>query len=191
MLELALDQGQAASCAEIVGLAEAGRVHLIAPAFSLAEPWEPLRRRHLDRRRLSDELDREFQQLTRTTGYAAMHEQLQGARALLVDSVSEEIKRLEQVQARLLSVCEIIPLGRDALAAAANERDMQRLSPQDSLVYASVLLHLTDSPTQECCFLNRNSKDFSKPDIVDELNRHACRLIPRFDHGVEYIRSRI
>ena len=42
----ALDKDRRRLAPEIVGLAEAGHVDLIAPAFSLAEPWEPLRRRH-------------------------------------------------------------------------------------------------------------------------------------------------
>ena len=61
------------------------------------------------------------------------------------------------------------------------------LSPQDALV--SVLSHLTRSAPAESCFPNRNSKDFDDPDIVDELKRHSCTLIPRFDDGLEHVRS--
>ena len=45
VLELALLQEQSASCEEILGLCEAGRVQLVVPAYSLAEPYETLVRR--------------------------------------------------------------------------------------------------------------------------------------------------
>ncbi len=38
-------------------------------------------------------------------------------------------------------------------------------------------------------FLNRNLKDFGYPEIVDELKRHNCTLIPSFDGALERIRS--
>jgi len=39
------------------------------------------------------------------------------------------------------------------------------------------------------CFLNRNYKDFSNPDIIDELNTYNCRTIFRFDQGLSFIKA--
>jgi hypothetical protein len=63
------------------------------------------------------------------------------------------------------------------------------LSPQDALVYASVVSHLRSSKPQQACFLNRNFKDFDSPDIVDALGQLNCRMIPSFAKGLDFIRA--
>ena len=52
VLELALLQEQHASCEDILRLCEAGRMQLVIPAYSLAEPYETLVRRHKQRQRI-------------------------------------------------------------------------------------------------------------------------------------------
>ena len=98
---------------------------------------------------------------------------------------------LQQVRARLLKTCEVVSLDTSTLAAATQYQIQHGLSPQDAIVYASVLSHLVRLAPAVGCFLNRNSKDFEDPDIIDELKRHKCTLIPRFDHGLEYVRSHL
>jgi hypothetical protein len=135
------------------------------------------------------DLDSELGQLTRTATYPQRLGGFQNLTALLIDSADEKTKRLEEVRARLLKTCEVISLEASTLTAAVRYQADHDLLPQDALVYASVLSHLTQSAPPQSCFLNRNSKDFDDPDIVDELKRHACKLIPRFDRGLEYVRS--
>ena len=189
VLELALVQEQQASCEEIVRLGEARKARLVIPAYSLVEPYETLVRRHRQRKQMKADLDKELGQLTRTATYSQRLGGFQSLTALLIDSADEEAKRLEEVRARLLNTCEVISLEASTLTAAARYQVDHDLSPQDALVYASVLSHLTQSAAPESCFLNRNSKDFDDPDIVDELKRHGCTLIPRFDDGLEYVRN--
>jgi len=62
------------------------------------------------------------------------------------------------------------------------------LSPQDAIVYASVVSDLA-SGTGRGCFLNRNTKDFDDPDIAQELWALGCKLLPRFDQGLDYMRA--
>lgn len=189
VLELALVQEQHASCEEIVCLSEAREVRLVVPAYSLVEPYETLVRRHRQRKQMKADLDTELGQLTRTAAYSQRLAGFQSLTALLIESANEEAKRLEGVRERLLRTCEIIALETSTLISAARYQIDHDLSPQDALVYASVLSHLTTSASPGSCFLNRNSKDFDDPDIVDELKRHGCTLIPRFDDGLEYVRS--
>ncbi len=59
------------------------------------------------------------------------------------------------------------------------------------LVYAAVLSHLQQHQTAQSCFLNRNSKDFDDPDLVEELNIHNCKLLARFDTGYQFILSHL
>ncbi len=69
-----------------------------------------------------------------------------------------------------------------------NEHD---LSPQDAIVYASVLSHLKRTEPQTACFLNKNSKDFDDPDISEMLERYQCQMLSRFDHGYQFIINKI
>lgn len=57
------------------------------------------------------------------------------------------------------------------------------------LVYAAVLSHLKQHGAAQSCFLNRNSKDFDDPDLVEELNTYTCKLLVQFDTGYQFIRS--
>lgn len=191
VLELALVQEQQASCEGILQLNEARSVELMIPAYSLVEPYETLIRRHRQRKQMKADLDAEIGQLTRTATYSERLSGFQDLTALLIDSADEEAKRLEEVRRRLLATCDVIPLDTDCLNAAARYQEKHDLSPQDAMVYASVIGHLANSASGESCFLNRNSKDFDDPDIVEELVSHGCKLIPRFDDGLEHVRTEI
>jgi hypothetical protein len=191
VLELALVQEQHVSCEGIVRLCEARHAQLIIPAYSLAEPHETLIRRHRQRKQMKADLDSELQQLARTATYAHRLDGFQNLTALLIDSADEEAKRLEETRSLLYRIAEIIPLDRAILEAATGYQVAHDLSPQDSLVYAAVRSHLTRSGAPQSCFLNKNSKDFDDPDLVEELNTYNCRLLPRFDSGYQFILSRL
>jgi predicted nucleic acid-binding protein len=191
VLELALLQEQQASCEEILRLSEAGKIHLVIPAYAIAEPYETLVRRHRQRKRMKAELDVELRQLARTTTYAQRLSGFQNLTALLIDSADEEAKRLEEVRERLLKAGEVIPLEAPTLTVATQYQRVHGLSPQDAIVYAAVLSHLKQHGTAQSCFLNRNSKDFDDPDLVEELNAYNCKLLAQFNTGYQFIRSRL
>ena len=191
VLELALLQEQYASCEELLRLCEAGRIQLVIPAYALAEPYETLVRRHKQRQRMKAKLDDELRQLARTTAYAHRLSGFQHLTALLIDSADEEAKRLEAVCSRLLQVAEVIPLGAPILITAIQYQHTHGLSPQDALVYTTVLEHLKQHHAMQSCFLNRNSRDFDDPDLVDELDRYKCKLLPRFDTGYQFVLSHL
>ena len=187
VLELALLQEQSTSCEGILELCEASRVRLIVPAYSLTEPYETLTRRHQQRRSMKEDLDNEFRLIART---APLSERLRGFKdltALLISVAQQETQRLENVRSRLLEAAEIIPLDTPVLAASNQYQRAHDLSPQDALVYSSVLSHLKRVPAPQSCFLNRNSKDFDDQNIVDELAGYNCKLLPRFDSGYSFI----
>lgn len=186
VLELALVQEQHASCERLLTLCEAGDIRIVVPAYSIVEPYETLLRRHLDRKRLKDTLDRELQQLSRTSGYAHRLSGFEASTALLLDSAAEEIQRLEDVRTRLLACASVIALEASILAIAAQQQARHGLSAKDAIVYASVLSHLGSEAGPQSCFLTRDA-DFDDPDIVEELKAHRCKLIPRFDAGLSYL----
>lgn len=191
VLELTFEQEQCSSCERILQLCEAGQTNLIIPAYSLAEPHEKLSRQARSRRELQQSLDAELRQLLRTASYASRIKSIQDIASLMIQSNEEERHRFIQCRDRLLKVGEIVVLNASILTEAASYETTYDLTPQDALVYASVITHLRhDLPTQ-ACFLNRNSKDFDSPDIVDELRQLNCRMIPRFDSGYSFIQSQL
>ncbi|HEY9673440.1 MAG TPA: PIN domain-containing protein [Waterburya sp.] len=191
VLELAFQQEQFESCEQILQLCEAGHVQLVIPAYSLSEPHEKLNRQAKIRKELQQGLDAELRQLSRTASYTSRISNIQDIANLLVQSNEEERQRFVQYRERLLQSAEVIALTADILTEAAASEAPYDLKPQDALVYASVIIHLRQHQPQIACFLNRNTKDFDNPDIVDELNRFNCRMIPRFDDGHGFIRSQL
>ncbi|MBD2095449.1 DUF4935 domain-containing protein [Trichocoleus sp. FACHB-591] len=191
VLELAFEQEQCASCEQILQLCEAGQAKLVIPAYSLAEPHEKLSRQARSRRDLQQLLDVELRQLSRTASYTSRIRSIQDIASLLVQSNEEERQRFVQCRERFLKVGEVIALTADILSEAASCENTYDLTPQDALVYASVMSHLRCHQPQQACFLNRNSKDFDSPDIVDELNQLNCRMIPRFDHGLSFLQAQL
>lgn len=191
VLELAFEQEQCSSCEQILRLCELGSARLIIPAYSLAEPHEKLSRQARSRRELQQSLDGELRQLLRTASYTSRIKSIQDIASLMVQSNEEERDRFIQYRERVFKIGEIVALTADILVAAAAYETVYDLSPQDALVYASVIDHLRLYQPQRACFLNRNSKDFDSPDIVDELDRLSCRMIPRFDHGYSFLQSQL
>jgi predicted nucleic acid-binding protein len=190
VLELVFEQEQHPSCEQILDLCKAGRAYLIIPAYCLAEPHEKLTRQAGSRKDLQRNLEAELRQLARTTSYSARINSIQDIARLLVQSNEEEKQRFTYYRNRLLEVAEIISLTLDILREAAIYEAPYDLTPQDALVYASVITHLRQNKPQASCFLNRNLKDFDNPDIVDELDKNNCKMIPRFDHGHRFIQAR-
>lgn len=186
MLELSLLQEQWESCESILELCGAGRAHLIVPAYSLAEPYETLTRRQKNRKRMGREVSSELDQLDRTKTYAGQLGVFRELTDFLIESAEEEDKCLKDVSSRLLQMAEVIPLDTSVLEASAQYRSHHGFSPQDSIVYASVLSHVVSDHEQASCFLNKDT-DFDDDDVVEELRGYGCQLLPGFDVGYEFL----
>jgi predicted nucleic acid-binding protein len=191
VLELTFEQEQCSSCEQILQLCETGEAKLIVPAYCLAEPHEKLSRQARSRRELQQSLETELRQLSRTASYVNRIKSIQDIASLMVQSNEEERHRFIQYRDRLLKVGEIVALNASIVIEAASNETTYDLTPQDALVYASVIGHLRHNLPQQACFLNRNSKDFDSPDIINELRQLNCRMIPRFDRGYSFIQSQL
>jgi predicted nucleic acid-binding protein len=183
VLELAFEQEQSASCEQILQLCEAGQAKLIIPAYSLAEPHEKLIRQARNRWELQQSLTAELRQLSRTASYTNRIQSIQDIARLLVQSNEEEQNRFIQYRERLFNTGEIVDLTAHILIEAASHETTYSLTPQDALVYASVIDHLRRTQPQQACFLNKTSRDFDSPDIAADLNQFNCRIISKFDDG--------
>ena len=128
-----------------------------------------------------------MRQLSRTGLYAGMVENLRDAASILIRSGDEDKLRLDLTLSRILACAAVIPLQGETLRAAIQFQESLGLSPQDSIVYASVMGHLSTASLGPKCFLNRDFKDFPIPAILEQLDRYECRLITRFADGLSYI----
>ena len=71
---------------------------------------------------------------------------------------------------RILEIAAVVPIELELIRGAIEFQKTRNLSLQDSIVYASVLSHLSTAPAEESkCFITKNSKDFANPDIYTEL----------------------
>ena len=190
VLELTFEQEQSSSCQNILQLCESRQAALIIPAYSLAEPHEKLSRQAKKRQGLQQALNIELNQLIRTASYAN-RVRLQEIASLLLQSNEEDQQRFHDCRERILGVSEVVALTPEILKLAATCERLYDLAPQDAIVYASVLQHLRSSEPEKACFLNRNSKDFDNPDIINAIGQFNCRMIPRFDHGLSYLQAEL
>jgi len=190
VLEMAFLQEEYESCLELLRLAEARDIHLVLPAFSIGEPYETSERRSKQRQALSEQLRTAIGELARSRPYQASSHQFQELTNLLLRSGEEEKRRLDEALDRILRAAEVIPIGLNTIRSAITLQKSRGLSPQDSIVYASILAHLAEASEDLRCFITKD-KDFVNPDIEDELGTYTCRLLTKFGDGLGYIRSRL
>ncbi len=189
VLELAFLQEEFEACNSILELSEAGKIDLIVPAYSLLEPYEALVRRSRRRNELSIRLADETREMSRSRPYSEITERASEITSTLISSGEQEKRRLDSTVIRMLDCSEIIPIQPNTLRRALDAQTEFSLSPQDAIVYTSVIQNLESASIDPKCFLNKNSKDFLNPDIEEELRRHDCRLITHFSQGLQYLQS--
>ena len=192
VLEFALRQAQSESCRALVDYAAKGKIKLIVPAYSLAEPYETITRRRKERAQIKRDVDDALRQLQRTSVYSEHVEQLGNLTSLLISSANDEKVQLEAVITALAEVSEVVPLGPEIIAESLKCQKSFDFSPQDAFVYASVISHIKDSSSAGVsCFLNRDAKDFEDQNVVDQLMHWGCKLLTDFDDGLDFVRSRL
>jgi len=191
VLELVFQQEQSTSCEGILTLCKTGDIQLFVPSYCLAEPHEKLRRQNSSRQELQRTLNAELRQLARTSTYTDRVRSIQDITTLLVQSTEDERQRLDKYREQLLETATIIPLTATILRTAATYEVVYNFVPQDAIVYASVVYQLAQNANLENCFLNRNSRDFDNPDIVEALALLNCKMIPKFADGYRYIQTKL
>ena len=191
VLEQALEQEQCESCKELIGIASAGSIRLVVPAFSLAEPHIALMRRGNERSRLSAELQKHLSELGRSKTYREVSGNFSALAGLLIASAERERAGLQRAIDGMLEAAEIIPLDSDVFHQAGGIQVAFDMSVQDSIVLASIISHLAATRPAESCFLNRNTRDFDDPNVREMLDEFGCKFFGRFDDGLHYIEARL
>ena len=188
VLELAFLQEQHSACDTLLEMAEAGTIVLVMPAYCIGEPYERITRRERSRKELHRQLTVEIHELSRSKPYAGIADTSKDVSSVLIESGEAERTRLELALERILKAAVVIPLDGDVLRNAVIAQKELALSPQDALVYASVVSHLSAQDGQKV-FLNRNAKDFYVPEILELLEARSCKLIPSFVDGLAFVNS--
>jgi predicted nucleic acid-binding protein len=189
ILELAFMREEHESCSVLLTLAESHNIELVLPAFSIGEPYEVWVRRYKQRKELHNKLSTEIQELSRSKPYQESSKEYQELTSFLIKTGEEEKRRLDESLDRILNIAKVIPIGLNTIRAAINYQKILSLSPQDSIVYASIIDYLAGASGNPGCFITKNSKDFANPDIKNELVSYNCRLLTTFKDGLGYIRG--
>ena len=191
VLELAFLREEHESCLELLSLSESGDICLVLPAFSIGEPYEAWVRRSKQRLGLHEQLITAIHELSRSKPYQESSDEFQELTDLLLRSDEEEKRRLDDTLQRMLQMVEVVPIGLSIIRAAITFQESRGLSPQDSIVYASILDHLATESENCSCFITKNSRDFVNPDIENDLKAYNCRLLTKFISGLGYVRSQL
>lgn len=189
ILEMGYRQAENEFCERIVELAENGRIALAIPSFSVGESYETSYRRKKERESFVSELRRRHSQLSYSADHDILEGRIQRVIDALLDSIDRDNRRLNQVLSRLTGTAEFISLDPSSLILAQKYQTTLRMEPPDSLVLSSVVSHLSGVNPDECCFLNKNVKDFDAPSVRNELDPYDCRVIVSFEQGLNYIYS--
>jgi predicted nucleic acid-binding protein len=191
VLELAFWREEHAACLELLELAINQKVKLVLPAFSVGEPYEAWVRRAKQRREIHEKLTAEIRELARSKPYQQLSVEFLGITELLTKSGDEEKNSLDAILDKILNVAEVSPIDLLTIRTAINLQKSHRLSPQDSIIFASVLRHLANANGEEACFVTKNSKDFAVSEVREDLTGYGCKLITLFSDALGYIQSRI
>ena len=159
--------------------------------LTVSEPDETSIRTVKARSSLAERLDSEMRELSRSKPYQALVAQAKGISQLLVESADKLEGLLDRTIQHVLDCASIIPLDRAAIARGLAVRTVPRLSPQDALVYGSILEDLQTRSNEPKCFLTRNAKDFDNTPIKQTLSQFNCRLIVHFDQALAYIENQL
>lgn len=171
-------------------MAESQHIELVLPAFSGSEPYERMVRRAKDRKALNEGLASEIKELARSSPYSNIDDTARSLTAILSQSASEEKIRLDHTLLRLTNISRMIPLTSEVLRLSIQYQDDFALSPQDAIVFASVISDLqTIKKEDQRLFVTRNKGDFLNPDISDLLSTYSCKLLFTFENAVGYVRS--
>jgi hypothetical protein len=190
VLELVFSRDKFACCRSLLELAKQEVIELALPAYSMVEPYEAIIRRQKSRGQAHDRLTRELREITRSAHFAGPAAELAQFISLLIQVGETEQHELRNVLSELLNTVTLTELNAEILHLALEAQDVLGMSPQDSVVYASVLstLRKRGGPA---CFITRNSKDFADPRIDDELAVHGCKLLFDFENGLNYVRGKL
>lgn len=192
-LELAFEQEQVSSARDILDLAESRKITLAFPSFILAESIGNILRRRSERNSLHENLVKTLSELQRSEPHKQIMVNVGSIIDVLKNAYRRELDLLNVTFDRLFAAAECIEVDIETFRSARAYQDSLALSPQDSIIYATVIADLRRSPPEEeKGFLSRDKEAFStNPRIKSELASYHCRHIGSFVEGWNFIQNHI
>jgi predicted nucleic acid-binding protein len=187
LLELALQQEEETHCQHLLELARQDKCSLALPAYCIAEPLDTLTRRSSERHSFVQRLDADLRLLGRSVSYREDVNKFRDITTFLVKSNEVERFNLDRVLQEVLQVCQLLALNGITVARARQLETTCPLKMQDAIILASVLLDLDKGLRADSCFVSRNVRDFSNPDVEAELIKRGCKYIASFLDAVRYV----
>lgn len=181
VLEIALGQEQASAAEAILVRAERQEIALALPAFALSEPFSTVTQRSRTRERVVNQLKGQLRDLARSQSLQDDIRSIELTPDVLARIERHETDNLIATAERLLNVATMIPVDVAVFRQAMIYRTRYSLSPQDSLIYSTVVSHMTThGATGPHYFVSKDRKDFRDPGIALELAVLECELLSSF-----------
>lgn len=208
VLELALGQEQAIFADAILKAAEAKKIELAFPSFALSEPFTTVMHRRGERRRQYDAFLKMLDQIKRSEAFKKIALDVEQLIDVLKQAQKNDFDPLHATIERMLAIGRVIEITTPIFQQALTYQTSLDLSPQDSIIYSSIVSDLAARvPDEEKCFISRDKKAFfgedirseesdvkdkllSKSRIRNELKKYHCRYISTFDDGLKFITSK-
>ena len=180
VLEIALSQEQVSATEVILEYAERNEIALAIPWFSLAEPFSTVTQRSRNRKKFISQLEGQLRDMRRSRTREDVRP-IELAPALLARIDSDETDNLIRAAERVLNVATVLAVDATVFRQAMEYRTRFDFSPQDALVYASVVGHLTDNESPgPHYFVTKDRDDFRDLSIAEELHALDCELLMSF-----------
>ncbi len=195
VLEMALEQEEVSSAVALLDLAEDKKIMLAFSSFVLGECYECIIRERRVRNELHTALVKTLRDLQRSKPYERIKLDLEPMVGVLTNAYTRQIELLHITIDRLLGIGVNIEMNQDCFREALRYQGNLGLSPQDSIIYASVIADLkTRSLDERKYFLSRDRRAFGNDDDRDikaELDTYNCRYIGSFVQGLDVIQREL
>lgn len=189
VLELAYLRPTSDNCQRLLDLAQEGHIQIVVSSFALIEARLAWQRNAKRRNRLHSAVRTELSELSRSRPLIDIPAQSQAFVAALIDTAQQDRGHLEFAIEVLARLGIVTPTPPPTLARAYEIEQRLGLSPQDALVYASVIEHLQTNASSDPLFVTQNRRDFLV--VTEDIAAYGCKLLFTFDAAEGYVRSRI
>lgn len=189
LLEIAFQQEHHTACERILAGAATEKYTLHVPQYALTEVFQTLHRRSSERAEYQRYFQKEIEQHRREAEVDSdeVDHLVRLLNDLLTTRTATQAARLFALTQKLAAEAPGPPLTAAVLTEAPALQAAHGLGAQDALVYASVLAGLRQLPDGPKLFITRNNSDFEKPSIVEELQRHTCKLLANFKGAADLL----
>lgn len=190
LLQLTFRQENYPFCERILRSAGPGNYALHVPQYALTEVFQKLRPLRNKREDYQKYLVAQVAEYLREedSDASVMDDFTRTLNTLLSARTKAQTERLYSVAAEMAQIAPGPSLTATIIRDAFEQERTHRLSPQDALVYASVLAGLRELPSARPKLFVTTDEDFNTPQIRQELRTHVCDLLTNFQAAAGRLR---